>query len=386
MASPEGIEQNQRRLNEELSAVLSELRDIMLQRRDFFRADAYRKAAEAAMSYSGDITDPIQLEDVPCFGPSILSKLKAYVGTGARGDALLNSEKDCPLKQLTKIHGVGPKTAQDLIDQGVTSIDDLLARPELVTEKIRAGLKRSFDLEVPVPDELLDSEKTSPLDQLTKIHGVGPKKAQDLIDQGVTSVDDLLARPELISPRIRAGLKKSFDIRVSIPEQGQTDEQGAASKRRAGKEKVDANDPIDIFTDGACSGNPGPGGWGVLLRWNGREKRLSGGEHGTTNNRMELRATIEALKSVIRPLPIRIYTDSIYVKDGITSWMPTWKKNAWKNSNKKPVKNRDLWEELDELVTRYDVSWHWVKGHSKHPDNDIADFLARSAVPRGRFY
>ena len=138
---------------------------------------------------------------------------------------------------------------------------------------------------------------------------------------------------------------------------------------------------IEIFTDGACSGNPGPGGWGALLRWKGQEKELSGGEDLTTNNRMELQAPIEALKSIKRSVPIHVYTDSKYVKDGISTWLAGWKKNNWKTSNKKPVKNQDLWEELDRLVARFDVSWYWVKGHSGHPENERADALATGAVP-----
>ena len=138
---------------------------------------------------------------------------------------------------------------------------------------------------------------------------------------------------------------------------------------------------IEIFTDGACQGNPGPGGWGALLRWNGHEKELFGGTDETTNNRMELQAPIEALKTITRPLPIHIYTDSKYVKEGISSWLPNWKKNNWKTANKKPVKNKDLWEELDHLTQTHSVTWHWVKGHAGHVENERADVLARQGVP-----
>lgn len=138
---------------------------------------------------------------------------------------------------------------------------------------------------------------------------------------------------------------------------------------------------MEIFTDGACLGNPGPGGWGVLLRWKGYEKELSGGDPQTTNNRMELQATIEALKKIKRSIPIHIYTDSQYVRNGVTTWLPEWKKNGWRTAKKDPVKNQDLWEELDKLASGYSIAWHWVKGHAGHPENERADQLARSAIP-----
>jgi ribonuclease HI len=141
-------------------------------------------------------------------------------------------------------------------------------------------------------------------------------------------------------------------------------------------------DIIEIFTDGACLGNPGPGGWGVLLRWQKKEKELSGGDAHTTNNRMELKAPIEALKTIKRPLPIHIYTDSKYVQNGITLWLSSWKSNGWKTKQKDPVKNQDLWEELDQLSSQHDVTWHWVKGHAGHTENERADALARAAVPK----
>jgi ribonuclease HI len=135
---------------------------------------------------------------------------------------------------------------------------------------------------------------------------------------------------------------------------------------------------VEIYTDGACVPNPGPGGWGALLRWGSTEKELCGGEAtATTNNRMELMAPIRALESLTRtPMPVRIYTDSTYVRDGITRWMPKWKINGWLTAARQPVKNVDLWQRLDEAVRRHDVQWHWVKGHAGHPENERADRLA----------
>jgi len=137
---------------------------------------------------------------------------------------------------------------------------------------------------------------------------------------------------------------------------------------------------IDIYTDGACSGNPGPGGWGALMMWNGEEKELSGGESETTNNRMEMLAAIEAIKAVKRPTKIRLHTDSTYLKDGITKWITNWKRNGWRTASKKPVKNADLWQLLEEVIESHDVEWHWVKGHSGHPENERADELARQGM------
>ncbi len=138
---------------------------------------------------------------------------------------------------------------------------------------------------------------------------------------------------------------------------------------------------IDIFTDGACSGNPGPGGWGVILRWRGTEKELAGGEAETTNNRMELMAAIAGLESLTRPVKARVHTDSRYVKDGITLWIAKWKQNGWKTAAKKPVKNADLWQRLELAVGAHDVEWHWIRGHTGHPENERADALARAAIP-----
>lgn len=137
---------------------------------------------------------------------------------------------------------------------------------------------------------------------------------------------------------------------------------------------------VDIFTDGACSGNPGPGGWGAILRAGGREKELSGGEAETTNNRMELMAAIAALEALRRPSRVRLHTDSRYLRDGITSWIVRWKRNGWKTADRKPVKNVDLWRRLDTLVETHTVEWHWVRGHAGHPENERADALARNAI------
>ncbi len=135
---------------------------------------------------------------------------------------------------------------------------------------------------------------------------------------------------------------------------------------------------IEIYTDGACSGNPGAGGWGVILRCGETEKELSGGEKETTNNRMELTAVIEALKALKRKCEITLYTDSRYVMDGVTQWMPNWKQNNWKTTNKKSaVKNLDLWQELDRLLPAHKIKWVWVKGHNGHPENERVDKLAR---------
>jgi ribonuclease HI len=137
---------------------------------------------------------------------------------------------------------------------------------------------------------------------------------------------------------------------------------------------------VEIFTDGACSGNPGPGGWGALLRYKGRERTLSGGESGTTNNRMELMAAIRALETLTRPCSVTLYTDSEYVKKGITEWLANWKRRGWKTADRKPVKNVDLWQRLDTAVARHDVHWRWVRGHSGHPENERVDALARKAI------
>ncbi len=134
---------------------------------------------------------------------------------------------------------------------------------------------------------------------------------------------------------------------------------------------------VIIHTDGACSGNPGPGGWGAILEYNSTRKELYGGEQQTTNNRMELKAAIEALNGLKRACAVEMHVDSQYVKDGITKWIFGWKRNGWKTADKKPVKNLELWQALDEAITRHEITWHWVKGHAGHPENERADELAR---------
>ena len=137
---------------------------------------------------------------------------------------------------------------------------------------------------------------------------------------------------------------------------------------------------VVIYTDGACSGNPGPGGWGAILSFAGKEKELKGGELHTTNNRMELMAAISALEALTKPCDVDLHTDSQYVRNGITSWINGWKKNGWKTADKKPVKNVDLWQKLDAALKQHKVRWHWVKGHAGHPMNERADQLARDAI------
>ena len=137
---------------------------------------------------------------------------------------------------------------------------------------------------------------------------------------------------------------------------------------------------VVIHTDGACSGNPGPGGWGAILDHNHTRKELSGGEALTTNNRMELTAAIEALNALKRPCAVEMHVDSVYVKDGITKWIHGWKRNGWKTADKKPVKNVELWQALDAAIQRHQISWHWVKGHVGHPENERADELARQGM------
>jgi ribonuclease HI len=141
-----------------------------------------------------------------------------------------------------------------------------------------------------------------------------------------------------------------------------------------------AADVVRIHTDGACSGNPGPGGWGAVLNWRGQIKELSGGEPATTNNRMELMAAIAALDSLKRPMAVELFTDSNYLRQGITAWLPGWKRNGWRTADRKPVKNQDLWEKLDEAVRRHRIQWRWVRGHAGDPDNERADRLAREAI------
>lgn len=140
------------------------------------------------------------------------------------------------------------------------------------------------------------------------------------------------------------------------------------------------NDTVYAYTDGACRGNPGPGGWGVLLRYKDKEKELFGGEAETTNNRMELMAAIQALENLARPCKVRVYTDSTYVSKGISEWLPNWIRRGWKTAAREPVKNEDLWRRLDSARGRHQVEWHWVKGHAGHPENERADRLANRGV------
>ncbi len=142
----------------------------------------------------------------------------------------------------------------------------------------------------------------------------------------------------------------------------------------------DSDEAVEIFTDGACSGNPGPGGWGALLRWRGAERELSGAEPATTNNRMELMAAIMALESLKRGVTVKLYTDSTYVRDGITKWLPSWKRRNWRTADNKPVKNVDLWQRLEAALGEHKIEWHWVRGHSGHVENERVDLLAREAI------
>jgi ribonuclease HI len=147
------------------------------------------------------------------------------------------------------------------------------------------------------------------------------------------------------------------------------------SAKAASSDKI-----VEIFTDGACSGNPGPGGWGAVLRYGATEKEMNGGEPATTNNRMELMAAIMAIEAVKRPCEIHLHTDSEYLRNGITTWIHSWKARGWKTADKKPVKNVDLWQRLERAIETHDVRWHWVKGHSGHRENERADELARLAI------
>ena len=148
-------------------------------------------------------------------------------------------------------------------------------------------------------------------------------------------------------------------------------------------EDLDEN-AVHLFTDGACSGNPGPGGWGAILRYAGVEKELSGGEAPTTNNRMELMAAIGALEALKRPSQVRLHTDSQYLRNGITSWIKRWKANGWRTADRKPVANADLWRRLETAIAPHQVEWHWVRGHAGHPENERADALARAGLKAAR--
>lgn len=148
----------------------------------------------------------------------------------------------------------------------------------------------------------------------------------------------------------------------------------------AGTAEATGEDWVEIHTDGACSGNPGPGGWGAVLRWRDEVRELSGFEPATTNNRMELFAAISALEALKRPMPVRLFTDSDYLRKGITAWLPAWKARGWRTADKKPVKNVELWQRLEAALHRHRVEWHWVRGHSGNADNERADRLARAAI------
>ena len=140
------------------------------------------------------------------------------------------------------------------------------------------------------------------------------------------------------------------------------------------------SETVEIYTDGACRGNPGPGGWGAILRARGQEKEISGAESPTTNNRMELQAAIAALQALKRPVEVRLYTDSQYLRNGVLTWLPQWKMRGWKTTDKKPVKNQDLWLALEAEAAKHRIEWHWVKGHAGHPENERADALANAAI------
>jgi ribonuclease HI len=155
-------------------------------------------------------------------------------------------------------------------------------------------------------------------------------------------------------------------------------DEGAASNTKA------SGAAVDIFTDGACLGNPGPGGWGAILRWGEHEKEIRGGEAATTNNRMELMAAIMALEALKRPMKVRLHTDSQYVKNGITQWIRNWKRKGWRTAAKTPVKNVDLWQRLEAAIERHDVTWVWVRGHAGHRDNERADALAMRGAQEAR--
>ena len=152
----------------------------------------------------------------------------------------------------------------------------------------------------------------------------------------------------------------------------------------ASTKAMSEDDVVEIFTDGACLGNPGPGGWGAILRWRDKSQEISGGAPATTNNQMELMAAIAALEALRGGVRVRLYTDSMYVRDGITSWIHQWKRNGWKTAARKPVRNVELWQRLDAAMAAHDVEWRWVRGHSGHPENERADALARAAAAEAR--
>jgi ribonuclease HI len=176
--------------------------------------------------------------------------------------------------------------------------------------------------------------------------------------------------------------EQSTMTKQSVEKAKQSVEKAKQSAEAKAEQSAEANNQVvTLYTDGACKGNPGPGGWGAYLKYKGKTRELCGGEKETTNNRMELLAAIEGLEVLTRGCKVELFTDSQYMRQGITQWIHNWKKNGWKTSNKKPVKNADLWQRLDAQVKRHQVEWHWVKGHSGHPGNEKADELANRGVP-----
>jgi len=173
-------------------------------------------------------------------------------------------------------------------------------------------------------------------------------------------------------------------LKEAAQNDNQSQNQRSGRKETGGTAYDNVKQVVEIFTDGACKGNPGPGGWGALLRFGKHEKELCGGERDTTNNRMELMAVIQALEALNRPCRVELSVDSRYVQDGVGSWMPRWKRNGWMTRERKPVKNQDLWQRLDAALAGHRVRWHWVKGHSGHPENERADQLANKGIPWGR--
>ncbi len=165
--------------------------------------------------------------------------------------------------------------------------------------------------------------------------------------------------------------------------EAKADEGQADGNKSPSFEEAESPDAVEIFSDGACSGNPGGGGWAAILRWGDREKELAGSAPHTTNNRMELTAVIQAFKELHRPARVTVYTDSQYLQKGMTSWIHSWKRKGWITSNRQPVKNADLWRSLDELTTKHQVKWEWVAGHSGHPENERCDALAKEAMMKG---
>jgi ribonuclease HI len=200
----------------------------------------------------------------------------------------------------------------------------------------------------------------------------------------------LLSADELndIEARLDAGAVNDDDVRrlITTVRELQTERKAAIKNERPTvidrrlQDEMKNGDAVKIFTDGACSGNPGPGGWGAIVQFKGEQRELSGGDRHTTNNKMEMTAAIEALDSLLTSCKVVITTDSTYLRDGITKWIVNWKRNGWRTADKKPVKNADLWVQLDELNRRHSIEWRWVRGHAGHPENERCDELAREAI------